>query len=67
VWKRKRMLTEILLVNLKERALRRLLSRWENNVEMDVKGSGWESVDFVHGSGEGWLVCCCEPDIEEVA
>jgi hypothetical protein len=56
VWKRKRIPTKFLVVNLKEKALRRPLSRWENNVEMDLEGTGWECVDFVHGSGEGWLV-----------
>ena len=58
--------TKVLLVNLKEKALRRPLSRWENNVKMDLKGTGWECMDFVHGSGEGCLVCCCEPGIEKV-
>lgn len=48
---------KFLLVNLKEKALRRPLSRWENNVEVVPKGSGWECVGFVHDSGEGWLVC----------
>ena len=57
VWKRKRMPKKFLLVNLKKKTLRRSLSSWENNVEMDPKGAGWECVNFVHGSGEGWLVC----------
>jgi hypothetical protein len=64
---RKRMLTKFLLMNFKEKALRRPLSRWENNVKMDRKGPEWECMDFVHGSGEGWLVCCCEPHTEKVA
>jgi hypothetical protein len=67
VWKRRRMPRKFLLLNLKERALQRPLSRWENNVKMDLKGIEWECVDFVHGPGEGWLVCCCEPGTEKVA
>ena len=33
---------------------------------MNLKGSGWECMNFVHVSGEGWLVCSCEPGSEKI-
>jgi hypothetical protein len=56
VVKRKRMPTEFLLVNIKEKALIRPLSRWENNIKMDLKRTEWECVWtlFVVQERDGW-------------
>jgi len=40
--------TIIWLENLKERALGRPRRRWEDNIRMDLKETGWEIVGWVH-------------------
>jgi hypothetical protein len=36
------------LENLKGRDTRRLRRRWEGNIRMDLRETGWEGVQWIH-------------------
>jgi hypothetical protein len=43
------------------RRLGRPRRRWENNVRMDLRETGWEVVDWIHrAQGQGPMAGCCE-------